>query len=78
MATPALAGIVNLTGSFNTDSFNELVEVYSICPGSGLSTKCLNSGEFRDITSGRAGTHSAATGWDFTTGLGSSQGLSGK
>ncbi|MGA2960187.1 MAG: S53 family peptidase [Candidatus Korobacteraceae bacterium] len=78
VATPSLAGIINLAGSFNSDSFNELVEVYSICPSNGPSTKCLKSSEFRDITSGHAGSHSAATGWDFATGLGSNQGLNGK
>ena len=51
--------------------------VYSIC-GSGPSTKCINASYFRDITSGTAGRYSAATGWDFTTGAGSNQGLHGK
>jgi hypothetical protein len=33
---------------------------------------------FRDITSGFAGRFSAATGWNFTTGVGSNLGLHGK
>lgn len=76
VATPSLAGIVNLAGTFNASSAAELAGIYSIC-GSGPSTKCSNA-NFRDITSGRAGRYSAATGWDFTTGVGSSQGLGGK
>jgi subtilase family serine protease len=76
VAAPSLAGIVNLAGTFHSSSAAELDELYSVC-GSGPSTKC-KAGEFRDITSGRAGKFSAATGWDFATGLGSNQGLSGR
>jgi len=79
VATPSLAGIVNLAGhvSVSSSSASELGEIYSICSG-GHSTTCLNATEFRDITSGSAGRYNAATGWDFTTGVGSSQGLVGK
>jgi len=77
VASPSLAGIVNLTGEFYTSSNLELTTIYSIC-GSGPATDCIDASEFRDITSGSAGRHSAATGWDLTTGLGSSLGRSGK
>ncbi len=76
VATPSLAGIVNLASTFNASSTAELEGVYSICSGSS-STKC-SDGDFRDIKSGSAGRYKAATGWDFTTGVGSNQGLHGK
>jgi subtilase family serine protease len=78
VASPSLAGIVNLASSahaFQSSSTNELGLIYSIC-GSGSST--CSSADFRDITSGSAGHYTAAVGWDFTTGVGSNQGLSGK
>lgn len=76
VAAPSLAGIVNLAGYFYPSSPVELEEIYSIC-GSGPSTECL-SANFRDITSGSAGRYKAATGWDFTTGVGSNLGKTGK
>jgi len=76
VATPSLAGIVNLAGHIYFSSAAELEEIYSIC-GIGSSTNCL-SANFRDITSGTAGRYRAAPGWDFTTGVGSNQGLHGK
>jgi subtilase family serine protease len=71
VASPSLAGIVNLAGhvTSTTTSQNELTTVYS---------NLGNSSDFRDITSGTAGSFSATTGWDFVTGVGSDQGLSGK
>jgi kumamolisin len=77
VASPSLAGIINLAGKFNSTSTAELQEIYNIC-GSGPSTKCLST-NFRDITSGSsAGRNKPATGWDFTTGVGSVVGLIGK
>jgi subtilase family serine protease len=76
VATPSLAGLTNLAHSFNQSSAAELSEIYSIC-GSGPSTKC-SSANFRDITSGSAGRNKSATGWDFTTGVGSSLTVAGK
>ncbi len=67
VSSPSLAGIVNSAGG-NTSTVNELTEIYS-----GLGT-----GAFRDITIGTAGSYSAKAGWDFVTGVGSNQGLSGK
>ena len=70
VSSPSLAGIVNLAGhvSSTSTSQTELTTIYG-----GLGTA-----NFRDITSGKAGTFSAAPGWDFVTGVGSNQGLTGK
>ena len=68
VASPSLAGIVNLAGSFASNSNTELTTIYG----------GLGSGNFRDIVSGTAGSFSAAMGWDFVTGVGSNQGLSSK
>src|SRR5262249_17398244 len=73
VASPSLAGIVNLAGNRYSSSAQELNAVYSSLPPSpNYSTN------FRDVTSGSAGNNTASAGWDFVTGLGSDQGLSGK
>jgi len=69
VASPALAGIVNLAGHFYASSNTELTTIYS---------DMSNSSDFRDITSGTAGSFNATTGWDFVTGVGSNQGTNGK
>jgi len=69
VSSPSLAGIVNSTGSFSNSTPSELTLIY----GSMNSTA-----DFRDITSGTAGSYSAKIGWDFVTGVGSNLGLSGK
>ncbi len=69
VASPSLAGIVNLAGHFSLTSQTELSTIYS---------NLGNSTDFRDILTGTAGSFSATTGWDFVTGVGSNQGLSGK
>jgi kumamolisin len=69
VASPSLAGIVNLAGLFSSGSQAELTTIYS---------NLGNSTDFRDIVSGTAGSFSATPGWDFVTGVGSNQGLSGK
>ena len=74
VASPSLAGIVNLAGSFAADSFTELSTIYGGVSNSGATI----SSNFRDIVSGSAGSFRATTGWDFVTGVGSNQGLSGK
>lgn len=76
VASPSLAGIVNLVGTFNSSSSAELGEIYSIC-GSGPASSC-SSANFSDIKSGTAGSFSATTGWDFVTGVGSNIGPLGK
>ncbi len=68
VASPSLAGIVNLAGHFNTSSNAELTLIYNN----------LGTANFRDILSGTAGTFSCAPGWDFVTGVGSNQGTNGK
>ncbi len=67
VASPSLAGIVNLSGHFAVDSGTELGTIYS---------NLGNGSDFRDITSGSNG-YSATAGWDFATGVGSDQGTSG-
>jgi kumamolisin len=69
VAAPSLAGIVNLSSHFYGNSGIELSTIYS---------NLGNSSDFRDITSGDAGSFSAGPGWDFVTGVGSNQGTSGK
>ena len=68
VSSPSLAGIVNLAGGA-TSSTAELATIYA-----NLGTPA----DFRDITSGTAGSFTCTTGWDFVTGVGSNQGLSGK
>jgi hypothetical protein len=60
---------VNNAGHFETSSNAENTLIYG-----GLG----NGSYFTDITSGSCGTHSATTGWDFCTGVGVVNGLSGK
>ena len=76
VSSPSLAGIANLAGSFASSSADELGTIYSIC-GIGPASTC-SSPDFRDITSGKAGSFTAKTGWDFVTGVGSSLGIAGK
>ncbi len=68
VSSPALAGIVNLSGSKYNSGSTELSTIYSN----------LGTSNFRDITSGSAGTFNATSGWDFVTGVGSNLGKSGK
>ncbi len=69
VASPSLAGIVNLAGSFLGSTDLELSTIYS---------NLGNASYFRDITTGRAGRFRALVGWDFVTGVGSDQGTTGK
>ena len=69
VSSPALAGVVNSTGTFNTSSNAENTEIYS---------NLGNSSIFTDITSGSCGSHSSVGGWDFCTGVGTDVGKSGK
>ncbi len=69
VSAPSLAGVVNLAGGFQSSSALEMGLIYG---------NLGNSTDFRDITSGTAGKFSCAVGWDFVTGVGSDQGLSGK
>jgi hypothetical protein len=69
ISSPSLAGIVNLAGHFATNTQSELTTIYA---------NRTNSADFRDITSGSAGSFSAGPGYDFVTGVGSDRGLNGK
>jgi kumamolisin len=77
VASPSLAGVVNLAGHFFSSSSVELSTVY---------TNLGNNSNYRDITSGTASNGSgrrkdsetAVPGWDFITGVGSPLGVNGK
>ena len=71
VASPSLAGIVNLAGHFyfNNDEQNTIYTTYGTTSGT-----CSYSSAFNDILSGSAGSYSATTGWDFVTGVGSNKG----
>jgi kumamolisin len=58
VATPVVAGITNLQNAFRLSSGAELTNLYA------------NPSKYTDIRSGRCGTHTAATHWDFCTGVG--------
>jgi subtilase family serine protease len=68
LASPALAGVVNLANHFYTSAFAELGKVYGN----------LGTSDFRDIVMGRAGMNFCEVGWDAVTGVGSPLGLTGK
>jgi kumamolisin len=72
VASPILAGIVNQAGNFAPSTKAELATIYN---NLGVATN------FKDVTKGFCGFYmgdSAATGWDFCTGVGSPVGLQGK
>jgi len=69
VASPSLAGIVNLSGHFYINSTLELATIYG---------NYTNTSDFRDIISGTAGSFSCKVGYDFVTGVGSDQGTNGK
>ncbi len=60
---------MNLAGHFAINTVSELGTIYA---------NRKNTADFRDILSGTAGSFSAKAGYDFVTGVGSNQGLSGK
>jgi kumamolisin len=69
VASPSLAGIVNLSGHFYINSTAELATIYG---------NYTNTSDFRDIISGTAGSFSCKAGYDFVTDVGSDQGTNGK
>ena len=69
VASPSLAGIVNLAGQFSSSTVAELTMIYA---------NSANAGDFRDILTGTAGKNTAAVGYDFVTGVGSCLGVNGK
>jgi len=73
LSSPALAGIINNAGKFNSSSQqeNELIYRHSF----------FDRDDFRDIVYGTCGINVgnfAFPGWDFCSGVGSNSGLSGK
>ncbi|MGD0922462.1 MAG: S53 family peptidase [Terriglobia bacterium] len=73
VSSPSLAGIVNLAGHFYLNTGPELSTIYA-----DYASPTHYPRDFRDITSGTAGSYSAKLGWDFVTGVGSNKGLNGK
>jgi kumamolisin len=69
LASPALAGIINNTGTFHASTNAELTAIYN---------NRSNTADFTDITSGSCGTHTAGSGYDLCTGVGVDKGLFGK
>jgi subtilase family serine protease len=72
VASPSLAGIINLAGSFYSSTNAELTAIYS---------KLGVAADYTDIASGYCGPYagySAGAGWDFCTGVGSDKGTAGK
>jgi len=72
VASPSLAGILNLAGSFYTSTNAELTAVYG---------KLGVAADFNDIATGYCGPYAgytAVTGWDPCTGVGSVKGKVGK
>jgi len=67
VSSPCMAGMVNLAGYGATNSYTELTRIYS----------ALGTANFRDITSGSAGSFTAVSGWDFVTGVGAPLGFGG-
>ncbi len=74
VASPSLAGIVNLAGHFYSSSAQQLSAMYSDV----ISPDSWNPTDFRDILTGTARRNTAKAGWDFVTGIGSNQGVLGK
>jgi kumamolisin len=58
VATPVVAGITNLRGTFSISSNAELTHLYG------------NQTQYTDIKTGTCGTHRATARWDFCTGVG--------
>ncbi len=72
VSSPALAGVINLAGSFYASSAAELTEIYG---NLGVAA------DFRDITTDYCGPYAgynATKGWDFCTGVGVVKGKAGK
>ncbi len=70
VATPLCAGIANVSGSRYSSSYQALTSIYNLAVTSpGV--------DFRDITSGTAGSFSCLIGWDFVSGNGSPLGTVG-
>ncbi len=73
VASPSLAGIVNLAGHFYSND-NEQNTIYAAY-GNTTNSGCTYSSAFNDIVGGTAGSYTAVAGWDFVTGVGSNKGI---
>lgn len=72
VASPALAGIINLAGKFYTSSSAELQSIYN---------NMHTTADFNDVASGYCGPYggyTAVAGWDACTGVGTDKGTAGK
>ncbi|MBS1716766.1 MAG: S53 family peptidase [Armatimonadetes bacterium] len=67
VACPIIAGITNMAGTNRSGGPAQNAQFYAN----------LGSANFYDVTSGTAGSYSAAVGWDWPTGVGSPNGLGG-
>jgi subtilase family serine protease len=72
LACPIWAGLIAITDSMRGPNkpltgYNLLADLYAAAAGSRYAAN------YRDITKGNAGAHSAGAGWDFVTGLGTPQ-----
>jgi subtilase family serine protease len=72
VASPCLAGVVNVAGGSNGFAASSAAEETRIYTGLG------NSSNFTDVSSGTDGRYSSKTGYDFPTGVGVPRGLVGK
>jgi len=72
VASPCLAGVVNVAGATNGFAASSAVEEARIYAGLG------NSSVFTDVTSGTDGKYTSKAGYDYPTGVGAPHGLVGK
>ena len=72
VASPCLAGVVNVAGGTNGFAASSAAEEARIYGALG------NASDFTDIISGTDGKYSAKTGYDYPTGVGAPHGLVGK
>ena len=67
VACPVVAGIANNSGVTHTGSQDQNEKFYA----------SIGSSSYHDVLSGTAGSFSSGTGWDFPTGVGTPNGLTG-
>ncbi len=65
VSCPVCAGIANARGQFSKTTTEELQRIYATYANQTLWPKL-----YRDVTTGTAGSFTAAVGWDFITGIG--------
>jgi subtilase family serine protease len=72
VASPSLAGVVNLSAAYNGFAASTAAEQTRIYGHLG------NAMVFHDVTTGTAGALHSKVGWDYITGVGTPNGLVGK